>query len=76
MPGLVSIELVYLRGIDLVAIAAGIAFGIKAGAGIILPFLLMIMMTRRGAGSAGSEANDEAVGVGGSITIADSAIWA
>jgi len=72
MSGLVSMEPVYQRGIGL----AAIAFGMKAGAGIILPLPLMVMMTRSGAGGVGSEANDEDVGAGGLTTIADSAIWA
>ena len=58
------------------AIAARIAFGMKVEAGIILPLLLMVVTTGRGAGGAESKANDEAVGVGESTTIADSAIWA
>ena len=57
-------------------IAAGIAFRMKAGAGMILPFPLIVVTTRRGAGGAGSGADDEAMGAGGLTTIADSAIWA
>jgi len=62
-PGLVSIEPVYLQGIGLAAIAAGNVFGIKVGAGIILPLPLMVMMTGRGVRA-------------GSTAIASSAIWA
>jgi len=74
--GLVSVELVYQWGIGLAAIAAGSAFRMKAGAGIILLLPVIVMMTRRKAGGAGIGADDEAIGVGGSTTIADSAIWA
>jgi len=66
MPGLVSIEPVYLLGIGLAAIAAGSPFGTKAGAGIILPLPLMVVMTGRGLG-AGGRADDEAIGAGGQL---------
>jgi len=74
MPGLVSVEPVYLLGIGLAAIAAGSHFGTKAGAGIILLLLLMVIMTGRGV-RAGSGAFREAIGAGGLTVIAISAIW-
>jgi len=74
MPGLVSVEPVYLRGIGLAAIAAGIPFGTKVGAGIILPLPLMVVTTGRGVG-AGSGAFGEAIGAGRSTAIAISAMW-
>ena len=74
MPGLVSVELVYLLGIGLAAIAAESPFGTKAGVGIILPFPLMVMITGRGVG-AGGGADVEAIGAGGSTAIAISAMW-
>jgi len=74
MPGLVSIEPVYLLDIGLAAIAARSPFGTKAGAGIILPLPLMIVMTGMGVG-AGGGANVEAIGAGGSTAIAISAMW-
>jgi len=74
--GLVSVEPVYRLGIGFAAIAAGSPFGTKAGAGMILPLPLIVVTIGRGGGGAGSGADDEAMGVGGSTTIADSAIWA
>ena len=74
MPGLVSVELVYLLGIDLAAIAAGSPFGTKVGVGIILPLPLIIVTIGRGLG-AGGRADDEAIGAGGSTAIAISAMW-
>jgi len=72
--GLVFVELVYLLGIDLAAIAAGSPFGTKVGAGIILPFLLMVMTTERGV-RVGGRADVEAIAAGGLTAIAISAMW-
>jgi len=74
MLGLVSVEPVYLLGIGLAAIAAGSPFGTKAGAGIILPFPLMVMMTGRGV-EAGGRADVKALEAGGSTAITISAMW-
>jgi len=74
MPGLVSIELVYLLGIGLAAIAAGSPFGTKAVAGIILLLLLIVVTIGSGLGT-GGRANNEAIGAGGSTAITISAMW-
>ena len=60
----------------LAAIAAGSAFGMKAGAVMILPLPLIVVMTGKGVGMGihARRANVEATGAGGLTTMAFSAI--